>query len=418
MKVGLILGAALAVLTTSALPADAQVRSRFKLEQVQGILAVQNVGGWLLYDNRRSNPVATELVNPDGKTARRWFYLIPASGQPRALVHKTELSKFQNVPGTKKTYTSYRSLLNGLRGMLKGVKTVAMEYAPKSSIPSLSRVDAATVRMVRGRGVQIRSSAQLVQFTKSLWGPKGRIAHYIAAHHLEMLAKQALTFVADKVKAGKAVTEIDVQNMLVQGYKVRGIVGPPPRVAAGVNTAVPRYAPKAGTTKIIKRGDLLMLSLSAKVESGARPIFADFTWMAYVGDSVPDKVAKAFEVVAKARDAALELIKNRKQRRRPVKGFEVDRAARAVIGKAGWAGNFPHRTGHSLDTSVHGDGANLDSFETVDKRVLVLGSGFTIEPGVYFKGQMGVRAEINVFIGRAGVEVTTPAQKSILAILK
>ncbi len=392
-------------------------RSRFDLGAVQGILAVQQLDGWLLYDNRGQNPIAVELVNPAGKPVRRWFYLVPARGQPVALVHKSELTLFDAVPGRKLTYTGHRDLKRGLRAMLKGIKRVSMEYAPKSSIPSLTRIDAGTARLVASQGIRIRSSAQLVQFTKSLWGPKGRIAHYIAAHHLDMLRRQALALIARRVVAGRAVTEEEVQQFMARGFKVRGIVGGTPVVAAGINTSDPNYAPLPGKSALIKKGDLVAIRAWARMGSGERPIVADITWMAYVGVKVPERYAKLFKAVATARDAALGLIKRRIQRRRAVKGYEPDQTARAVIGKAGYAANFVHRTGHSLDMGLHGDGANLDDYETHDTRILVLGSGFTIGPGIYFKGELGLRAEINVHIARHGVEVTTVSQSVITPIL-
>jgi Xaa-Pro dipeptidase len=398
-------------------PRDPDIRSRFDLAAVQGILAVQRLDGWLLYDLGGQNPVAAELVNPDGLQTRRWFYFIPARGQPVALVHKVEASNFDRVPGRKIEYAGYRELERGLRELLKGSRTVAMEYTEKAAIPTLSRVDAGTIELVRSQGVTIRSSAELVQFSKSLWGPQGREAHYIAAHHLSALRAEALAFIAERVRAGRAVTEYDVQQLIVRGYQVRGLAGPPPIVAADANSADPHYRPTAARNSPIKRGSLVLIDMWARVEGAERPIFADITWMAYVGDKVPARYAEIFAVVADARDQALALIRDRVDRRRAIRGYEVDQRARAVIGRAGHADKFVHRTGHSLDTSVHGDGANLDDFETRETRNLVMGAGFTIEPGIYLRGEFGVRSEIDVYIGPGGVEVTTPIQTEITPIL-
>jgi Xaa-Pro aminopeptidase len=412
-----VAAALLAPHTASAQPDDAEIRSRFDLEAVQGMLAVQRLDGWLLYDNAAQNPIAVELVNPAGRVGKRWFYLIPAKGQPIALVHKSEVGSFERVPGRKIEYTGHRDLKQGLRAMLKGTRRVAMEYAPKSSIPSLTRVDAGTAGLVRSVGIKIQSSANLVQFTKSLWGPRGRIAHYVAVHHLVKLRDEALAFVAERVQRGTSVTEYDVQQLIVRGYKVRGIEGGLPSVAAGVNTADPNYVPTRTRSAAIRKGDLLMLSMAARLKDAKRPIYADVTWMAYVGDSVPERFAKIFRVAKEARDEAVSLVSTRVQRRRALKGFQVDQKARSTIGKAGYADRFLHRTGHSIDTSVNGDGANLDDYETHDTRNLVMGSGFSVEPGIYFKGDFGVRCEVNVFIGGRGAEVTTPPQQEIVAIL-
>jgi Xaa-Pro aminopeptidase len=282
----------------------------------------------------------------------------------------------------------------------------------------MSLVDAGTVELVRAQGVKIRSSSDIVQFAKSLWGPAGRMSHYVAVHHLDALRKDALAFIAAKVKAGAALTERDVQARISRGYRIRGLDGPPPMVAVNSNAADPHYTPSKNSSALIKKGDLVLLDLAARVDGGdKRTIFAEMTWMAYVGETVPPRYRTLFEAVAQARDAGIDLIENRSKRRRAIKGFEVDQKVRSVIGKAGFADAFVHRTGHSLDTRVHGDGANLDDYETHDTRNLVMGSGFTIEPGIYVKGDVGVRTGVAVYIGRQGVEVTTPVQTEITAIL-
>jgi Xaa-Pro aminopeptidase len=389
-------------------PTAAPARVRFDLAAVQGLLAVQHLDGWLLADDGAANPIARQLVNPDGAPQRRWFYLIPAEGQPTVLVHTSEINDFARVPGRKLAYTGFRDLEKGLRAILKGKKTIAMEYSAKGALPSISRTDAGTLELVRGLGVLVKGSEGLVSFTKALWGPEGRKSHYVAVHHLTELRKEALAFVAKQVG--------DVQERLVHGMQMRGLVGPPPVVAAGANTADPYYVPSAGRSANINRGDLLLISLAGKVD-GDGGIFAEVTWVAYVGDAVPDRMAKAFDVVALARDEAIKVIRTRLEHHRAVKGFEVDDAARGFIGKAGWVEQFVHRTGHSIDSDLQGGGADLDDYEVKDARNLVQGSGFTIAPGVYFPNELGVRAEVCAFLGTRGLEVTTPAQDAIEVLL-
>lgn len=413
----ILLGALVTISATPAQSAAQSSRARFKLEAVQGILAVQALDGWLLYGRQNQNPIANELVNPDGIPTRPWYYLIPTKGQPVMLVHKSESSNFKRVPGRKIEYTGHRNLRAGLRKVLRGMKRVAMEYSPKSSIPSLSRVDAGTIERVKSYGVKIRSSAQLVQFTKSIWRPAGRISHYVAAHHLDMLRQDALAFVKKRLAANKPVSEYEVQQRLVRGYKVRGITGPAPAVASGENTADPRYVPSASKNRPIRKGDLLLLDLAAKLDSGKRAIYAEVIWVAYAGAKVPDRYAKLFKVVTGAREATVNYITKRVKRRRPIKGYQADQVARSFIGKAGHAAAFIHRTGHSIDTDIHGDGANLDDFETHDTRNLVVGAGFSVEPGVYFKNQFGMRAGANVYLARGKVEVTTRTQAAITPLL-
>jgi Xaa-Pro dipeptidase len=384
---------------------------------VQGLLAVQRLDGWLLFDRDGENPIAVRLVAPDGHPTRPWFYMIPARGQPVALVHSAELRSFDHLAGTKLTYQGYRDLDKQLRAMLKGVKAVAVEYSAKAAVPSVSRVDAGTLEVIQAAGVQVKSSATLVQFTKAIWGDPGRTAHYVAVHHLLELRKEALALVVKQLQSGEAVTEYDVQQRLVRGMTMRGLVGAPPVVAAGANTADPYYVPSADKSATIKRGDLIVISLAAKVD---RPegIFAASTWCAVADASVPEPIAKAFETVSLARDQATALIGDRARKHRPITGAEVDGATRAFIKKAGLSDRVMHRTGHSIDNDLQGGGADLDDFEVKDTRILTPGTGFTVGPGLYFPGQFGVRAEVSVYLAPGGPEITTPAQEEVEALLK
>src|ERR1044071_9568842 len=233
---------------------------------VRGLLAVQLRDGGLLFDRDGENPIAERLVAPDGHPTRPWFYMIPARGVPVALVHSAELRSFDHLAGTKLTYQGYRDLDKQLRAMLKGVKSVAVEYSAKAAVPAVSRVDAGTLEVIRAAGVQVRSSDTLVQFTKAIWGEAGRTAHYVAVHHVVELRKEALAFVAKRLHGGEPVTEHDVQQEILPGVTVRGLVGPPPVVAAGANTVDPYYVPSADKAVPIKRGDLIVISLAARLD--------------------------------------------------------------------------------------------------------------------------------------------------------
>lgn len=400
-----------------ALAGTAGAKTRLDVEAAQAILAVQRLDGWLLAQTGSQNPVAAELVAPAGTTSLQWFYFIPSQGAPTALVHQSEAALFSGITGVVVQYTDNRDLKKKLRALLKGTRKVAMEHAPRSKIPALNRVDAATMRLVRSTGIKVSSSAELVQFTKSLWGPDGRVAHYVAIHHLTRLKDAALAHLAAELRAGRPVSELDLQQLIAKGYEVRGLEGPPPAVAAGANTADPQYVPGPQKWSPIKEGDLLLLDLSARVAGGERPVYARLGWVAFVGDSVPEKFAQPFGQVAAARDAAIKFIDDRLQRKRVVKGFEVDRQARSALAAVKAAGEFPHPLGHSLDTSLKGDGANLDDLETHDTRNLVMGAGFTVGPGVYAKGDFGVRSVVDVYVGRRGVEVTCPTQQQVTAVL-
>ncbi|MBC7975544.1 MAG: aminopeptidase P family protein, partial [Myxococcales bacterium] len=392
-------------------------RTGLDLTAVQGLLAVQRLDGWLLFDRDGQNPIAVRLVVPDGHPTRPWFYMIPARGNPVALVHSAEVRSFDHLAGSKLTYQGYRDLDKQLRAMLKGVTSVAVEYSPKAAVPSVSRVDAGTLEVIRAAGVQVRSSDTLVQYTKAIWGDAGRTAHYVAVHHLLELRKEALAFVVKELQRAAPVTEYDVQQRIVHGMTMRGLVGAPPVVAAGANTADPYYVPSVDKSAAIKRGDLIVISLAAKIDK-PEGIYAAQTWCAVAGPTVPEPIAKAFETSSLARDQAMALIGDRARKHRPITGAEVDSATRAFIRKAGFADKVMHRTGHSIDNDLQGGGADLDDFEVKDSRILTPGTGFTIGPGLYFPGQFGVRSEVSVYLSPGGPEVTTAAQDEVEALLR
>lgn len=383
---------------------------------IQGLLAVQRLDGWLMFDRDGENPISARLVSPEGHPSRPWFYLIPAKGEPIALVHSAEVRDFDHLPGKKLTYQGYRDLAGQLKTLLKGVKTVAVEYSAKAAVPSVSRVDAGTLELIRGAGVAVRSSDTLVQYTKAIWGDPGRTAHYVGVHHLVELRKDALAFIAKQLAAGTPVTEYDIQQRLARGMTMRGLVGSPPVVAAGMNTADPFYVPTAARTSPIKRGDLIVISLALKVDK-PDGIWAAQTWMAVADATVPEYAAKAFDTVRLARDQAIALIADRSRKHRPVTGAEVDDTTRAFFKKAKVDDKVMHRTGHSIDNDFLGGGADLDNFEVKDTRILTPGTGFTVGPGLYFSGQFGVRTEVSVYLAPSGPEITTPAQDAIEPLL-
>ena len=406
------------LLLLGATAAAADDKPRLDLAELQGIMAVQRLDGWLLYDLGGSNPIATEVVAPSGIVSRRYFYLVPARGEPIALVPRMEAVAFANVPGRKIEYATWRELQAGLRELLEGRRRVAMEYSPRGELPWLSHVDAGTVELVRGLGVEVVSSAELVQTAKTRWGKAGRESHYLAAHHLNAIKDDAFAFIAAEVRAGRRPTEYDVQQRMWKAFATRGLTADhPPIVAVNANAANPHFAPTQATAKPIGKGDLVLVDLWGRMAGDPRAIAADITWVAYVGETVPARFAEPWRVVVAARDAAVALVRERVAARKPVRGFEADRAARDVIEKAGHGARFVHRTGHSIDTHTHGDGANLDDFETHDTRLLIQDAGFSVEPGIYVPGEFGLRSEIDCYIGPGGLEVTTSVQKDIVPLL-
>ena len=386
---------------------------------VQKALRDQGLDGWLLYDFQGANPIAQRLagLGRGGHMAsRRWFYLIPASGEPRGLVHAIEKNNLDALPGTKTAYAGRTALEAGLKTMLAGTRRVAMEYSPQGAIPYVSRVDAGTIELVRGHGVDIVSSGDLVQQFEAHWSAEAIATHKKAADKLYRVKDRAFATVTARVRDGVPTTEFDLQQLMAEWFTEEGLVSDSaPMVSTDENAGNPHYMPTEHDSRTIGPNQLVLLDLWGKLdERGA--VFADITWVGFTGRQVPDDMTRAFAAVRDARDAAVAVVEDAARAGRDVRGYEVDRAARAVIEKAGFGANILHRTGHSLGETVHGNGAHLDDYETHDERRLLPGTGFTIEPGVYFD-RFGVRTEINVVWGASGPEVTGPRQQEIVALV-
>lgn len=389
------------------------------IRAVQTALRAEGLDGWLLYDFRGSNPVARRLAGLDGDghlATRRWFYLIPAAGEPRALVHKIESRTLAHLPGETTRYAGRTELEAGLAGVLRGMRRVAMEYSPLCAIPYVSRVDAGTVELVRVQGVEVATSADLIQQFEAVWSAAAFQSHHDAAERLYRVKDRAFAAIAARLRAGQPTTEYDIQSLMMQWFDEEGLeTDSPPIVAAQENAGDPHYQPTASQSRAITADNVVLLDLWGKTAvPGA--VFADISWMGYTGRDVPAAVTSAFTAARDARDAAVSLIESAAASGRPVRGCEADRAARAVLESAGYGGAILHRTGHSLGEQIHGNGAHLDDYETRDERRLMPGTGFTIEPGLYFD-TFGVRTEINVAWGPTGPEVTGPRQMAVVPLV-
>ena len=366
---------------------------------VQESLRSDGLDAWLLYDFNGSNPIAARLAgltNGSHMTTRRWYYLIPASGAPRALVHAIEQRNLDALPGEKQTYAGREQLAAGLDRLLRGVKRVAMEYSPQAAIPYISRVDAGTAEMVRARGIEIVSSGDLVQRFEATWTAEQYRQHMRASDALYRIKDRAFERVRRALKQDEHMTEYDLQQQMVRWFEDEGLVSDSaPDVALGAHAGNPHYLPSPDRSAVIERNQILLLDLWGKVrEPGA--VFADITWVGFTAAHIPDEPARAFDAIVQARDAAVALVEESALTGRELHGWEVDRAARNVLEQSGYGQHILHRTGHSLGETVHGNGVHLDDYETHDDRRILPGTGFTIEPGLYFD-TFGVRTEINVF---------------------
>ena len=387
------------------------------IEAVQRALHEDGFDGWLLYDFHGSNPIATQVAGlaGSGKMAtRRWYYLIPASGQPRGLVHAIERHNLDALPGDKEPYAGRQQLDAGLRKLLAGVKRVAMEYSPGNNIPYLSRVDAGTIEAIREMGIEVGSSGDLVQRFEAIWTDTAYKTHVAASEKLYEIKDRTFELIRERIRSGGTLNEYEVQQRMVGWYQELGLKVEQPNVSAQENAGNPHYMPPRDGSRAIRPNEMVLIDLWGKLPTPGA-VFADITWVAYTGAQVPDEFAKAFAAAAGGRDAAVELVRSSAASGADLRGWQVDRACRDVIDRAGYGDLFIHRTGHSLGEEVHGNGVHMDDYETRDDRRLIAGTGFTIEPGVY-NDRFGVRTEINMFVGEREATVTGPLQKEIVVI--
>lgn len=388
------------------------------IPEIQRALRAGGLDGWLLYDFHGSNPIAARLAGLTGggvMTTRRWYYLIPAEGPPRGIVHAIERHNLDALPGLRIVYASHDQLDAALTTVLGGCARIAMEYSPGCAIPYLSRVDAGTAEAVRQRGVDIVSSGDLVQQFEASWNSAQLASHVAASDALYRIKDRAFAAVRIALQDRVPQTEYDLQQQMVGWFGEEGLVSDsPPVVAIGANAGNPHYLPTAERCSALIPEQVLLLDLWGKrAETGA--VFADITWVGFTGERVPEEPARAFQAIAAARDAAVALVEEAARAGRDLRGWEVDRTARTVLEEAGFANHILHRTGHSLGEQVHGNGVHLDDYETHDDRRLLPGAGFTIEPGLYFES-FGVRTEINMFRGDREALVTGPRQAAIMTL--
>jgi Xaa-Pro aminopeptidase len=385
---------------------------------IQQALQEDRLDGWLLYDFQGSNPIATRMSGiaaAKKMTTRRWYYLIPAAGEPRGLVHAIERHNLDGLPGEKRPYAGRDRLEAGLRDLLAGTKRIAMEYSPRNNIPYVSRVDAGTIEAIRELGIEVVSSGDLVQRFEAVWSPQALETHRRASEALYRIKDRAFDLVRERMTTRTPVTEYDVQRAMLAWFDDEGLVSDDtPNVSAQENAGNPHYHPSPDVHRPIRPGEILLLDLWGKLRAPGA-VFADITWVGFTGGTVPDEYARAFAAARDGRDAAIALVKSAVGEGRELRGFEVDRACRDVLDRAGYGAQFIHRTGHSLGETVHGNGVHLDDYETHDDRRLIRGTGFTIEPGVY-TDTFGVRTEVNMFIGDDGAHVTGPAQREIIPL--
>lgn len=389
---------------------------------LQRALAESELDGWLLYDFHGQNPTAVNALGLAGHMlSRRWFYLVPRTGTPTVLVHRIELGSFPaGVPGARRAYASWQSLhaeLRALLGSLGPRPRIAMEYFPEGAIPTLSRVDAGMLELLRGMGAEVVSSGELVQRFLCRLDEAQVASHRRALDAIDAAKDAAFARVGEALRRGEVLHETEVQRFLMERFAAAGLeTDHPPIVAVNAHAGDPHYEPSEANPTPIRRGDLLLIDLWARGR-GPRDVYADITWVAQCGGEPSRRFQEVFEVVAAARDHGLATVEEAHRAGRTLQGWEVDRAVRDLVAARGFGDRFVHRTGHSITTSVHGDGANLDDLETHDTRPLVPGLAFSIEPGVYLPEEgIGVRLELDVVLAADGPKVFGKIQREIVRL--
>jgi Xaa-Pro dipeptidase len=389
------------------------------LEQIQSALREQQVDGWLFYDHHHRDPIAYRILGLSDSlhVSRRWYYFIPAEGQPRKLTHRIESGKLASLPGTGQLYSSWQELETGLRTMLEPYNKLAMQYSPRNAIMYVSLVDAGTIEVLRDLGKTIVSSADLVSRFEAVLTPEQIASHYEAQRHIDEIVTAAWKHIATRLRSGGAapLNEYEVMVWLQEAMRRAGIAeGYGPNVSVNANSSDSHYEPTSALSKPIREGDFLLIDIWGRMDR-LGTCFYDITWTGVVGREPSERERQVFSAVAQARDAAIETVQEAFAAGKQLAGWQADDAARAVIRSAGFGEYFTHRTGHSISTETHGNGANLDNLETHDERLILPNTCFSVEPGIYLP-EFGVRSEINMLTEPGRAVVTGPIQTELVRI--
>lgn len=386
------------------------------LAAIQSALHDRNIDAWLFYDHHHRDPIAYRVLGLSEHlmVTRRWFYLVPAQGEPQKLVHKIEAGHLDGLPGKKRTYSAWQELFEGLKQMLSPYRDLAMQYSPNNGVFTISLVDAGTAELIRGLGKNIVSSGDLVAKFEATWTEEQIQSHYAARDSVDAITAEAFKEIGRRVRSG-GTSEFEMQQWILEAFRRENLVtGDPPVVAVNANSGNPHYGPDAGTCASIRDGDFVLLDIWGKKDE-PQAVYYDITWTGFVGPSPSDRMREIFDIVRGGRDAGIQFVKESIASGRQICGWEVDDPVRHSISQAGYGEYFVHRTGHSIGTEVHANGANMDNLEVRDERRILPSSCFSIEPGVYL-AEFGVRSEVNMLVRSSGAEVTGRMQTELVII--
>src|SRR5258707_1351160 len=386
------------------------------LPAIQAALRERNIDAWLFYDHHHRDPIAYRVLGLPTTlmVTRRWFYLIPAQGEPLKLVHKIESGHLDSLPGKKIPYAARQELFDGLKQMLSSHRDIAMQYSPNNAVFTISLVDAGTIELIRGLGKNVVSSGDLVALFEATWTEEQIKTHFAARDSVDAITAAAFQEIGRRVRNG-GTNEFEMQQWILEAFRREDLVTvDPPIVGVNANSGDPHYGPSSAKSAPIREGDFVLLDIWAK-KNVPNAVYYDITWTGFVGKSPSEKIQKVFRAVRDARDAGSKFVQDSIAAGKAIAGWEVDRAVRDQIKKAGFGDYFVHRTGHSIGTEVHANGANMDDLEIHDERGIIPNSCFSIEPGVYFP-EFGVRSEINMLVRGHSAEVTGKMQTEIVII--
>jgi Xaa-Pro dipeptidase len=383
---------------------------------IQAALRERNIDAWLFYDHHHRDPIAYRVLGLPTSlmVTRRWFYLIPAKGEPLKLVHKIEAGHLDSLPGSKRTYSGWQELFEQLKGMLADYRNIAMQYSPNNLVFTVSLVDAGTIELVRGMGKNVVSAADLIAQFEATWTDEQIQTHFAARDAVDNITTAAFAEIGRRVRNG-GTTEYAMQQWFLEAFRRENLVtDDPPVVAVNANSGNPHYEPHAEGSAPIREGDFVLLDVWGKKNTPGA-VYYDITWTGYIGKAPSDRQREIFQIVRDARDAGVKTVLEATGKGQRIAGWQVDRATRDHIQKAGYGDYFIHRTGHSIGTDVHSNGANMDDLEIHDERQILPNSCFSIEPGIYLP-EFGVRSEVNVLVRPGRAEVTGKIQHEIVII--
>ncbi len=386
------------------------------LSAIQAALRERNIDAWLFYDHHHRDPIAYRVLGLPAKlmVTRRWFYLIPAKGEPVKLVHKIESGHLDSLPGGKRQYAGWQELFDNVRAMLASYRNIAMQYSPNNLVFYVSLVDGGTLELIRGMGKNVVSSGDLVAQFEATWSAEQIQTHFAARDAIDAITAAAFQEIGRRVRNG-GTNEYAIQQWFMEAFGRESLMtDDPPIVAVNANSGNPHYEPRAERPAPIREGDFVLLDVWAKKKTPGA-VYYDITWTGFVGQAPSDRHREIFEIVRQGRDMGVKTVREAIAAGRRIAGWEVDRAVRDHIADAGYGQYFIHRTGHSIGTEVHANGANMDDLETHDERQILPNSGFSIEPGIYLP-EFGVRSEVNVLVREKSAEVTGKIQREIVII--